>query len=45
MRLKDKFLAQITVLENLNFDLQKSWKNAYENVGALMQLVIVFVGE
>ena len=26
------FLQQITVLENLNFDFEKSWENAYENV-------------
>ena len=26
------FLPQLTVLENLNFDLEKSWKNAYGKV-------------
>ena len=29
------FLPQTIVLENLNFDLEKSWKNAYEKVWEL----------
>ena len=26
------FLPQITALEDLNFDLEKSWENAFEKV-------------
>ena len=33
------FLLQITVLENLNFDLEKSWKNANENMWELCHTV------
>ena len=31
-RLGQHFLLEIIVLENLNFDIEKSWKSAYEKV-------------